>query len=113
MDENFITQIIKFIDENISNPELSVPDLCALTGMSRTSFYHKIKMMIDLSPNEFIRTIRIKKAKAILQSDPNLNISEVAYMTGFSDPKYFSTLFKKYFDQSTSEFIKDISGKKS
>jgi DNA-binding response OmpR family regulator/ligand-binding sensor domain-containing protein len=108
LDEDFITQITKFIIDNISDPELSVPDLCKLSRMSRTSFYHKIKSLIDLTPNEFIRTVRIKRAKAIMVNNPNLNISEVAYMTGFSDPKYFSTLFKKYFEQSPSDYIKGI-----
>ena len=76
--------------------------------MSRTPFYHKLKSLVDLSPSEYIRSIRLKRARALLK-EKNKNISEVAYSVGFSNPKYFSTSYKKYYGQSPSAFVREIS----
>jgi len=84
-----------------------VYDLYEISGMSRTPFYHKLKSLVDLSPSEYIRSIRLKKARTLLKNRNN-NISEVAYSVGFSNPKYFSTSFKKYFGQSPSAFVTEI-----
>jgi len=107
LDKSFIDEITKYIEENISDPELSVYDLYEISGMSRTPFYHKLKSLVDLSPSEYIRSIRLKRARTLLKNRNN-NISEVAYSVGFSNPKYFSTSFKKYFGQSPSAFVTEI-----
>ncbi|SMD33859.1 Two component regulator propeller [Reichenbachiella faecimaris] len=104
LDQKFLDEITNLIEENISDPELSVNHICQSMGMSRTSLYHKLKSLVDMSPAEFIRTIRLKRARKLLLNPMN-NISEVAYSTGFSDAKYFSTLFKKYYNQSPSTFV--------
>lgn len=104
LDQQFLDEITSLVEDNISDPDLSVNVLCQAMGMSRTSFYHKLKSLIDMSPSEFIRTIRLKRAKKLLLH-PGNNISEVAYSTGFADAKYFSTLFKKYYNQSPSSFV--------
>lgn len=109
LDKSFIDEINKYIEENISDPELSVYDLYEIAGMSRTPFYHKLKSLVDLSPSEYIRSIRLRKAKTLLK-DRNTNISEVAYSVGFSNPKYFSTSYKKHFGQSPSAFVAEIRG---
>ena len=108
LDTLFITNINTYIEENISDPELSVYDLYEFVGMSRTPFYHKLKSLVDLSPSEYIRSIRLKRARALLK-EKNKNISEVAYSVGFSNPKYFSTSYKKYYGQSPSAFVREIS----
>jgi len=107
LDKSFIDEISQYIEKNISDPELSVYDLYEISGMSRTPFYHKLKSLVDLSPSEYIRSIRLKKARTLLKNRNN-NISEVAYSVGFSNPKYFSTSFKKYFGQSPSAFVTEI-----
>ena len=107
MDISFLDEITKYIEDNISDPELSVHDLYEIIGMSRTPFYHKLKSLVDLSPSDYIRSIRLKRAWALLKSKNN-NISEVAYSVGFSNPKYFSTCFKKHFGQSPSAFVAEI-----
>ena len=73
--------------------------------MSSSKLYRKIKQLTDLSPNEFIRTVRLKKS-AILLKTKNHNVSEVATMVGFNDPLYFSRVFKKQFGYSPSKLIK-------
>ena len=70
--------------------------LCDELAMSSSKLYRKIKQLTDLSPNEFIRIVRLKKSAMLLKSK-NHNVSEVANMIGFSDPYYFSRCFKKQF----------------
>ncbi len=102
-DENFITELVKVIDEHLDNSSFEKEDLLREMSMSHSSMYRKLKSLTNLSPNEFIRKIRLQRSLDKL-SDPNLNISEVAYSVGFSDPKYFSLCFKKTFKISPTEF---------
>lgn len=102
LDRRFMTRTMESIDAHLSDSEYSVNELCRDLGMSRTSVYNKIKSISGQSPNEFMRIMRLNRAKELLSSG-NYNISEVAYMVGFSDPKYFSTCFKKQFGVSPSK----------
>ena len=88
-DEQFIEQMMNFMEENMSNSELTVEDIATALAMGRTVFYKKIKSIIGLSPIDFISEIRIKRAVQIFDSGEQ-NIAQVAFMTGFDDPKYFS-----------------------
>jgi len=75
--------------------------------MSRTSLYMKLKSLIDLSPQDFIILTKLKYAKRLLV-EGNDNIKEVAYASGFANPKYFSTSFKKQFGYTPSEFMTNL-----
>ena len=107
LDKVFIEQINTYISDNISDSDLSVYDLYEISGMSRTPFYHKLKALVGLSPSEYIRMMRLKQARILLRQR-NQNISEVAYSVGFSNPKYFSTSFRKYYGQSPTEFVEEM-----
>lgn len=93
-DKVFIDQLVKLMEENMNNSELVVEDLAKEFAMGRTLFYNKVKSIVGVSPIEFINQIRIKRAVQLLDGG-NQNISDVAFLTGFSDPKYFSRCFKK------------------
>ena len=97
-----MTRTMTIISEKMGDSEYSINELCADLGMGRTSVYNKIKSISGQSPNEFIRIMRLNRAKELLSTHIH-NISEVAYMVGFSDPKYFSTCFKKQFGYSPSK----------
>jgi AraC-like DNA-binding protein len=71
-------------------------------AMSRTLFYVKLKSYTGKSPQDFIRIIRLEKAAAMLRD--NRSVSDAAILTGFDNPKYFSTVFKKYFGVSPSKY---------
>ena len=71
--------------------------------MSRSVLYRKLKALLDQSPQDFIKIIRLKKAVEYLQQT-DMNITEIAYQTGFSDPKYFTTCFKKHYRVSPSMY---------
>lgn len=105
LDIDLISNITELIENNISDPELTANFLCSELGMSSSKLYRKIKQLTDLSPNEFIRTVRLKKAAQLLKLKIN-NVSEVADKVGFNDPLYFSRCFKKQFGYSPSKLIK-------
>ncbi|MEY2869509.1 MAG: hypothetical protein RIR01_2000 [Bacteroidota bacterium] len=105
LDVDLISNITELIEQNISDPELTANFLCSELGMSSSKLYRKIKQLTDLSPNEFIRTVRLKKAAQLLKLKVN-NVSEVADKVGFNDPLYFSRCFKKQFGYSPSRLIK-------
>lgn len=105
IDEQFLIKAVKVIEDNLSEVDLDVNFLAGNLLMSKSSLYRKIKTMTGLSPVEFIRNIRLKHACQMLK-DKSISISEVAYATGFSDPKYFTTCFKNEFDVTPSDFQK-------
>ncbi|WP_117882363.1 two-component regulator propeller domain-containing protein [Aureibaculum luteum] len=105
IDIELISKIKVLVEQNMSNTGLTSGFLCNELAMSSSKLYRKIKQLTDLSPNEFIRTIRLKKS-AVLLKTKNHNVSEVANMVGFNDPLYFSRCFKKQFGHSPSKLIK-------
>lgn len=103
-DSQFLLNLIEIIKANLSNSDLKIDDLGKELGMSHTPFYKKIKQLTNQTPNDFLKNIRLEQAKKLL-SDSNLNISEIAYLTGFSSPKYFRECFKKQYGESPTEFL--------
>lgn len=102
MDKEFLNKVINILNEELSNSEFSVDDLCRRLGVSRTVLYNKIKTLTGQPPSDFIKVVRLNKAKEILETHKYM-ISEVADMVGFSDPKYFSVCYKKQFGISPSK----------
>ncbi len=95
----FIKKFKEILDENIMNSDLSVDDFCNDMGMSHSQLHRKITAVTGASPIRFIRKMRLHKACQLLLK-PELNISEIAYYTGFNDPGYFSRIFKQEFKLS-------------
>lgn len=106
IDEEFMQKVTKLIDKNLKETDLTTAFLCKELGMSSSKLYRKIKELTDLAPNEFIRTIRLKKSAALLKTK-KYNVSEVTNLIGFNDPLYFSRCFKKQFGYPPSKLIKD------
>jgi YesN/AraC family two-component response regulator len=104
LDQDFLEEIIKYTEENILNTESSVEDLASHLLMSPGHTWRKVKSLTGLSTNEFIRTIKLKKAIKIME-EGNLNISEIAYKVGFSSPAYFTKCFRKQYGKSPSSFL--------
>ncbi|NMA74053.1 MAG: response regulator [Bacteroidales bacterium] len=102
-DNEFISKISKIIENHLDNPDFSIDDFAKEANMGRTLFYKKIKAITNLSPNEYLRIVRLQKAALLLQST-DLNISEIAYKVGFNDPYYFSKCFKEQFKTTPSQF---------
>lgn len=102
-DSQFLLNLIEIIKANLSNSDLKIDDLGKELGMSHTPFYKKIKQLTNQTPNDFLKAIRLEQAKKLLL-ESNLNISEIAYLTGFSSPKYFRECFKKQYGENPTEF---------
>ena len=105
IDEVLMGKISKLIEDNISKPDLTTSFLCEELGVSSSKLYRKIKELTDLAPNEFIRTIRLKKSVQLLKTK-KYNVSEVTDLIGFNDPLYFSRCFKKQFGYPPSKLLK-------
>jgi DNA-binding response OmpR family regulator/nitrogen-specific signal transduction histidine kinase len=96
-------KIMKIVNEHLDDSELSVEMLADTVGLSRAQLHRKIKEMTGLPASEFIRNIRLKQAAALLK-DRKLNVSQVAYAVGFVNLGHFSTVFKKYYGVSPTEY---------
>lgn len=102
IDREFMDRTMDIIKQRSSNSDFSINDLCIELGMSRSSVYNKIKTLTGKGPNEIIKVVRLNNARELLLSH-GYNVGEVAFMVGFSDPKYFSTCFKKQFGVSPNK----------
>lgn len=105
-DKKFLDIVNDNIDKNIMNPEFNVDVLCSSVNMCRTNFYHKIKSLTGCAPSEYIRNIRLGHAAKLLE-EGSLNVTEVAWMCGFNNVKYFREVFKKHFKVCPSRHGKE------
>ena len=103
LDNEFINNIIKYINENINDESLNVASLAGELSLSRSKLYRKIKSLTGSTANEFIRKVRLKKAKQLLENS-EFNVSEVTYKVGFSSPSYFTKCFKEYYGVLPTEY---------
>ena len=94
----------------MEDPQFNIDKVAESLAMGRTTFYKKLKSLTNLSPVEFIREVRLTTAKELLDSGAG-NIATVAYETGFSNPKYFSTCFKEKYNMSPSDYLKSKNSK--
>ena len=104
-EDPFMNNLIDLITLHAQDSDLSMETLYTNLGMSRTQFFRKIKMVSDLSPSKLILNIRMKMAIEKME-DKNKTIAEIAYEVGFSDPAYFSKVFKSVFSQTPTEYLK-------
>ena len=102
-DETFINQIVQAVEEGLQNPDFKIEDLADSMNLSRTVFYRKIRSLLGVSPIDFVRDMRIKRAVQLLDSEA-YTISEVAYMSGFSSPQYFNRVFKNIMNCTPTEY---------
>jgi signal transduction histidine kinase/ligand-binding sensor domain-containing protein/DNA-binding NarL/FixJ family response regulator len=102
-DEKFLSEITNIIEDRIDDSNLSVNALSQLSGIGSKQIYRKIKQLTGMSPVEYIRSIRMKKA-AILLSQKKFTVSEVMYMVGFSSHSYFSKCFQAMFGKIPGKY---------
>jgi YesN/AraC family two-component response regulator len=104
VDEKFLQKALEIIEKNISDPDFGSPELVAGLGLSRTFIHLKFKKLTNFSTGEFIKNVRLKRAGQLLKQRKH-RISEVGYMVGFANPKYFSKSFKVQFGCSPAQYI--------
>jgi signal transduction histidine kinase/ligand-binding sensor domain-containing protein/DNA-binding response OmpR family regulator len=108
MEKKFLDKSIKIIEDLMESPDFDVSKLATEMGMSRMQLYRKFKSICDQPVNDFIKTIRIKRAAQLLVQG-ELNISEVAGKTGFQNVSYFSRCFEEEFGVLPSKYIASLS----
>jgi DNA-binding response OmpR family regulator len=96
-DEKLLTEIATYLENNITNPQLSVENLSKQFGMSRSTLYAKLLELTGQTPVEYIRSFRLDKAAALLEKS-TMTISEISYQVGFTTANYFSKSFKNKFN---------------
>lgn len=110
VDETFLKQALEIIENQIDNPDFSVDEFSRKLFMSRVTLYRKINSLTGMSPLDFIRSIRLKRAAQLLNNS-GMSIAEVAYQVGFNNPKVFSKLFKGEFNVTPSEYAANLKNK--
>lgn len=97
LDKKFMADLLTTIEEGISDPNFTITTLETMMGMSHTNLYYKIKDLTGKSAKQILMDMRMKRAKQILQDTEGIRVSEVSYRVGFTNPKYFSRVFKEYY----------------
>ncbi|MDO5571704.1 MAG: two-component regulator propeller domain-containing protein [Bacteroidales bacterium] len=106
LDTQFIDKLNSILEDRLSDSDYSIEELASDIGLSSSSLYRKIKTVSGLSPVEFIKQARLKKAVLLMEEGEN-RINEIAMQTGFSSSSYFSTCFQKHYGITPSECIKN------
>jgi signal transduction histidine kinase/DNA-binding response OmpR family regulator len=101
-DAEFMGKVRAYIEKNIGDTDLTIDHLSSELGISRTQLNRKIKSLSGHTPNNLIKIIRLKKAYKLIRNQ-GVRVSEAAYMTGFSDPNYFTVCFRKEFGENPSQ----------
>lgn len=104
-EDEFFQKVIQIIQKELDNPNFSVAELSKEMHLSSTQMYRKLKALTGLPPSKFIRRFRLQNSLELLQNS-SMNIAEIAYEVGFSDPNYFSRAFSEEFGKSPSEIRK-------
>jgi signal transduction histidine kinase/ligand-binding sensor domain-containing protein/DNA-binding NarL/FixJ family response regulator len=107
-DELFIKKVLLLIDNNISNPNFSVEELSSDVFVSRYTLYKKILAMTGKTPNELVRSMRLKRAAQLLETG-HLTISQICHKVGFKSQKYFVKSFKAEYNTIPSKYLESVS----
>ena len=101
LEDAFLQKVRAVIEAHYSKEDFGLPQLCQKIGMSRSQLFRKMKALTDIAPSDLIRTHRLNKAKALLESGA-ANVAEAAWEVGFKDPSYFSKLYQEEFGMAPS-----------
>ncbi|MBB4620983.1 substrate-binding domain-containing protein [Parabacteroides faecis] len=103
MDDLFMRKFIALIEESYPDSDFSIEKASDMLGLSRVHLYRKVKELTGVTPTDFLRNYRLKRAAALLR-EKGRNVNEVAYATGFSSPPYFSKCFKAAYNITPTEY---------
>lgn len=106
-DEQFLKDIITVVEKGLIDPTFNIDMIANSMNMARVSFYRKFKSLTNMSPVEFVKDMRVKRAKQYLDAGET-DIADIAYKVGFNSSSYFSTCFKEIFKMSPSDYSKRV-----
>ena len=110
-DRDFMDKLTEILEKNVSNGGLSVDEVASQLNMSRSIYFKKIKALTNLSPNEFLKAFRMKRASELIDTR-KYNVTEISMMVGINDSHYFSKCFKQYFGMTPTEWKNRKGGKR-
>lgn len=105
-DNEMMKQLLDYLEKRLDDPTLKIEELADAVHLGRSVFYGKVKAIVGMTPVDFVRHIRMQRAQELIVKS-TYSFSQIAYMVGFSDPKYFSKSFKKVTGKTPSEYRKN------
>lgn len=102
-DQKFMNKVIEVIEKHLDNGDLMVEEIASEVNMSRSVFFKKLKTLTGLSPVEFLREIRMKRAAQLIETE-EYSMAQIAYMVGLNDSHYFSKCFKQQYGITPTEY---------
>ena len=105
LDEQLISKAIALVEEHMSDSDFNVEELSNALGVHRSQLYKKLQHLTGRTPIQFIRLLRLKRGKQLLEQS-GLYVSEIAYQVGFNSPRVFSKYFKAEFGMTPEEYKK-------
>ena len=106
-DRKFMDKLVDLMEKNMDNGELVVDDLVRELAVSRSVFFKKLKTLTGLAPVEFIKEMRIKRAAQLIETG-EFNMTQISYMVGINDPRYFSKCFKAQVGMTPTEYREKV-----
>ena len=106
-DRKFMDKLVELMEQNMDNGDLVVDDLVRELAVSRSVFFKKLKTLTGLAPIEFIKEIRIKRATQLIETG-EFNMTQISYMVGINDPRYFSKCFKAQVGMTPTEYKEKV-----
>ena len=106
-DRKFMDKLVELMERNMDNGELVVDDLVRELAVSRSVFFKKLKTLTGLAPIEFIKEMRIKRATQLIETG-EFNMTQISYMVGINDPRYFSKCFKAQVGMTPTEYREKV-----
>ncbi|WP_321333012.1 two-component regulator propeller domain-containing protein [uncultured Bacteroides sp.] len=110
IDRKFMDKLVEVMEKNMDNGDLIVDDLVSELAVSRSVFFKKLKNLTGLAPIEFIKEMRIKRAAQLIETG-EFNMTQISYMVGINDPRYFSKCFKQKFSMTPTEYRDSVFNK--
>ena len=104
-DEVFLQKAHDCVMAHLADGDFDRDAFAAEMGASASTLYNRLRALTGQNVSTYIRDIRMKEARRLAETQPNIRVSDLAYKVGFKDPKYFATCFKKEFGIQPSEFI--------
>ena len=103
-DQMFLDKVRHFIEQNMANSDISIDDMAAVTATSRSTLNRRLRSLLGITAAQLLIDARMQHAMQLLQQNPYLSVSDVAYKCGYSDPRYFSRSFKMKYGSSPSDY---------
>jgi transcriptional regulator GlxA family with amidase domain len=104
-DAKFIRRVIDLVEENMADWDFDLETMARKLAVSRRQLFRKLRAAAGCSPNTFIRTLRLRRAAQLL-TESQMTVTEITYAVGFSDLKYFRTIFRECYGVAPGEYLK-------